>query len=484
MSTTRSDNATVHVSPEVLKTIEAELSQPLFCDMPVGPTLSSLLVIELYYGHGNWGVQEYVKNCLRRMYRWIRPVQSSRSSPNCKTGRVLVTLLPSKRIADLIVPVLHELGHDRCLTVCYSQASLEHLPEDMPGVLFDQLAMGNLSAWRKQYRQCWPEWKERLKKLIRRLELPRTFFQKAAFSLLVNTQKLWAARTFLELSRPAAVITEYDRGPAWSCLILAAKSLGIPTYTMVHGVINEEAAGYVPVLADTVLCWGEMGREQFIQAGVDPEKLVVAGCPRITRELPIRTADARRKIALAPDRPVVMLGTAPFRDDQRFKLADSFCRGMTPLSGVSAIVRLHASEKVEDYAPIIKRYPQVKFLANSACSLDESLAASDIVVVHHSGLGGDALIKRRLTIILDVLEIPLSYGLELIEKAGCPRATSSEKLAEFVREILHDDRKRREYTNAREEYVERFCAAFGQDAAKRIADHVLSDLATRNKAES
>lgn len=484
MAITTPANTPPYASPEAIRIIEEELSQPLFCGMPVGPTLGSLMVLQLYHGLGDWSIRESFRNRVRYQYRKIRPIQSTREIADYGTGKILVTLPSTRRVIDLVIPVLHELGHDRCLIVCSGQTALEHVPPDAHGVLAEHLPLGDVSAWRKEYRRCWPEWKKRLKKMIGRFDLPRTFFQKASLNLLTGTQRLQAARRFMDVLQPPAVITEYDRSPIWAPVILAAKSLGIPTYTMVHGVCDKEAVSFVPVLADTVFCWGQLGREQFIQLGVNPEKLVVGGCPRMTRGLPIRTADARRKIALDPDRPVVMLGTAPFRDDQRFKLADSFCRGMTPLSGVSAIVRLHASEKVEDYAPIIKRYPQVKFLANSACSLDESLAASDIVVVHHSGLGGDALIKRRLTIILDVLEIPLSYGRELIEQAGCPRAASSGELTEFVREILHDDRKRREYETAAEKYVERFCAAFGQDAAKRIADHVLSNLATRNKAES
>ena len=72
------------------------------------------------------------------------------------------------------------------------------------------------------------------------------------------------------------------------------------------------------------------------------------------------------------------------------------------------------------YAPVAKRHPNVRFLRNRDATLDEALAAADIVVVPNSGFGSDALVRRRFVIVLDLPTMRLGHGRELIEQAGCP----------------------------------------------------------------
>jgi hypothetical protein len=112
-------------------------------------------------------------------------------------------------------------------------------------------------------------------------------------------------------------------------------------------------------------------------------------------------------------------------------------------------------------------------MASEEYSLDEVLAAADVVVAHSSGVGSDALVKRRLTVVLDVIDFPLYHGQDLLDRAGCPRATSVESLRSILRSILSDAQKRDEYERRREEYVKDFCAYYGDESAKRIADYVL-----------
>lgn len=66
-----------------------------------------------------------------------------------------------------------------------------------------------------------------------------------------------------EASLPGAalVLTDFDRDNYCRPLVWAAKRLGIPTMTLVHGTPNE--ANYVPVLADWVGVWGTAQAEWF-----------------------------------------------------------------------------------------------------------------------------------------------------------------------------------------------------------------------------
>ena len=209
--------------------------------------------------------------------------------------------------------------------------------------------------------------------------------------------------------------------------MLAARKLGIPSLTLVHGVIERDAFGFSPVLADHILCWGELDPATLLDAGEAPSRVTVAGCPRLSRDLPSPSLEGRRRLGIDHDGPVAMLATSP--ESIRFELAEAFCRAIEQLPGMSGVVRLHPSEDLASYQTMIARHPTVSFVENRRASVDEALAASDIVVVRASGFGSDALVKRKPVVVLSPDQKPTGHDLDLIELAGCPHAHDSDELA-------------------------------------------------------
>ncbi len=377
-----------------------------------------------------------------------------------------------QRISDLISPLLAALGPDRC-TVLYRDAkTVPSLPCKVDAVSWMQAIPHDRARWRQAFRGCWPLWRERLESLSKSFHMPRGAMERLSLNILVNSQLALGSLRFLKRCRPAAIVTDYDRAGLSSCIVLAARSLGIPTFTLQHGVLDDDADGYVPVIADRMFCWGEVHRRSMIEAGQDAAKLAIGGCPRLTRELTADSQEARRRLNIDPSHRVVMLGTSPVPPPQRRLLAEWFCEALEKIDGASGVVRLHPSESLEFYADIAKEHPRVQFMDNARFSLDESLSATDVVVVQSSGLGGDALVKRRLTVVVETPDAPLGHGNNLIEHAGCLRATSSEELVTSLRCVLFDEEARLRHFTAAERYVADFCAYFGQDSAQRIAESV------------
>lgn len=458
---------------DVLRDIETRLSEPLFRGVPLGPTLTDVCNIDLRNGRGDWSRATRWKNHLRRIkYYWFRGGDRN-TVPKVSPGRILVTLIGDNfRVTELICPVVRALDPARCVVLAGNARALRYVPEGAETITWDQALQFDAAQWRRDYRRCRPAWHRRLRQLCRQHRLPPGAYELLALRVLLGSRAMAGCLQFLETARPAAVLTEYDRNSRWSCLVLAARAMGIPTFTMVHGVLNESAMGYVPVLADKVLCWGEMQRRQFLRAGEPADKLLVAGCPRLTRELPSTSAAAKTKLGVAADKPLVMLGTMPVAVHLCQMMAELFCRAVEKIGGVSAVVRLHPSESLETYEPVARLHPNVRFLENSAATLDEALAAADLVVVSGSGLGSDALAKRRLAIVLELPDHPLGHGADLIEQAGCPRAANVDELAAAIRSLLEDETRREEHLAAAERYVADFCAFFGQDSARCIAEAV------------
>jgi heterodisulfide reductase subunit C len=65
--------------------------------------------------------------------------------------------------------------------------------------------------------------------------------------------------------------------------------------------------------------------------------------------------------------------------------------------------------------------------------------------------------------------MPLHHGLELIDRAGCPRATNPDELAAAIRSLISDEAMRQKHFAAAERYVSDFCAFFGEESARQIA---------------
>jgi len=55
--------------------------------------------------------------------------------------------------------------------------------------------------------------------------------------------------------------------------------------------------------------------------------------------------------------------------------------------------------------------------------------------VRDSGVGSDALVKGKLAVVISVDGAPRGHGAELVQKAGCPLACSSDELFHEIKAI-------------------------------------------------
>ena len=460
MSRVAEDRRPRRFGPAVLHDVERELSEPLFHGVPLGPTLNDAVVIDLINGQCQWGWKDRGLDRIRRLRYAMCPPRAAARDVQLPQRRVLVAWMSASfRFSDLWAPVVIELGPEQCLVLGGNRGVLPMVPAGTSSVCWQDAVSCDLAAWRAEFGRGWPEWKTRLERVCRQHGLPKGACQRLGLHLLLNSRSVLGCFDLLRRSKPAAVLTDYDRNAQWSCLVLAARAMQIPTFTLVHGVLNEDAMGYVPVLADKIFCWGELSRQQLLAAGESAEKIVVGGCPRLTRDLPVTLAQGREALGLPADRPVALLGTAPLGVRHCLALAEMFCEAVGRLPGVSGVVRLHPSETLDAYQPVVRRWPAIRFCANGDATLEQSLAAADVVVV-------------------DLPELAANHSEVLVRVAGCPHVRTAEELAEAIRRLTTDEAERCRRHASAEQYVAQFCRAFGRDAARRIATAVRDAVPT------
>jgi hypothetical protein len=434
-------------------------------------------MVDFWNGYTTWTTKGRCLDRAVRLKYLVRPWRWRGPLPALSEGRVLVTWLDCAfRFSELVLPVVGELGPENCLMLCRSSEQIPLTPNGTERLGWEQAMLFETSDWRAEYRRCWPQWSRCLRALCHEHRLPCGAYERLTLALFMASQQVAGCLGFLARYRPAAVLTEHDRNDTWSCLVLAARKLGIPTFTLVHGLTDEKGTGYTPFLSDAAFCWGEIDRERFLRLGEPPEKLLVGGCSRLNRELSVTPDEGRRKLGLPPDKPVVMLGSGPLGSGEHLKMARLFCEAARKSDRFSAVVRLHPVEDLATYSGLIADFPQVVFSRNSAATLDEALAAADIVVFRLSGLGSDALVKGRLAVVFDVQDFTLGPAMELMRYGGCPRATTVDELVDWTHRLLFDECERAKYLEMAGHFVRKFCAAFGRDAARLIASAVLERI--------
>ena len=437
----------------------------------MGSTLNDSLVIRFIDGHGDWRPQTRWANRARRLWHQSLPPGPRRIPTNPLDGHILMTWERSTpRYDEMLHPVLERFERGHCV-VFYGRPDVKlAAPLGTPTIGWSDAMSYGLGPWRAEYQRCRPEWHGRLSDLCRRFDLPDGSSEGLSLDLLLASQRVAGCLQFLKRNRPSVILTEYDRNYLWSCLVLAARTMQIPTVTLVHGVMERDPIGFTPVLADLILAWGELDRDKLVAAGEPAGKVVIGGCPRLTRDLPVTVAEGRARLGLDPLGPVVMFATSP--ELRCLPLVEMFCETVESMSSFAGVVRLHPSDRLETYKAITQRHPSVLFTRHSDATLDESLAAADVVVVRGSGVGSDALVKRRPVVVINSEETLSGHDWDLVERAGCPHARTSSELADVLGRLLCDETFRRQRATAAERYVAGFCAAFGEESAIRIADIV------------
>jgi hypothetical protein len=127
-------------------------------------------------------------------------------------------------------------------------------------------------------------------------EAASPFFRQLIHKKMVHATRLVDVfmRILKELN-PRAVVVDEDVILFNKALVLCARGLGIPTFTMMHGVPYKKD-GNIPSNADYILAWGSSTKQRLLGWGLDPEKVVEVGAPQFVSYPKMRRNLSRERI--------------------------------------------------------------------------------------------------------------------------------------------------------------------------------------------
>ena len=456
--------------------LEQALSEMSFRGLPVSATLTDLLSAILIRRQVSRGLRPFLKAWVRRLYHRMRGVGRAVTEAEILRqgrGKVLIGQITNRPHAAQWAPdLVRLLGASSCHVMTDNRMVVDGLADDTTSSSWGALPTLPHAAWRRDYRRCRRVWTRHLSSFAMHHGLSRADVLTFEDTLFVTTQRCVQMGAYLDLTKPCAVLVDYDRNVRASSLVLAARARNIPTLTLVHGVINSPF-GYTPFLAHHVLCWGAAQRRQIEALATPAERIREVGYHLMDGEITADRDSVRRSAGVGHDEPVVLLATNPVCGSDRQRLAEVFCEAVRRIPRAHAFLRVHPSEKTTDYDFIDRSRYDLTCVSDAELSADESLALSDAVVVHSSGFGTEAMAKRRPCVVLDAIDSPLGNGRVLAEKAGVPRVESAEELAGvltrcFDNGAYRDDLIRRGRAHAHEVF-----GVFRPETTRNIARAVL-----------
>jgi len=405
------------------------------------------------------------------LYSPVRSLLQRKNNCNEINDKFLFTWINIKEYcAKLILPVASKIPSSSVAIVGISNDMASKIPQGGAFLNFASLYSDKYSTfrWVTRIRKVYPKLKYQIGKIIKMYCLESSLNVDLIDLVLRATLFYEVCFRNISISRPKAVITEYDRNYYCSVLVTCANELNISTYTFIHGTLNDKNA-YYPFNAKRIFCWGENQRKTILGWGVNAERIIVAGNQKM-EVLNTKDEDKinlKRKYGFNTSKPILTLTPNPLLKEEIIKLIETFCKASNEISDINYCVKFHPSDSKINYKSIMIKYPTVKFLDSNEISFKEMMDITDKFVIHNSSIGVEALFNQKNVLVLDVLDTPLYNVEDLV----------TNNLVEVAKNYEDYMFKLRNFSNTKpaglNEYVKGYYERTGREAASFIATKVM-----------
>ncbi len=464
---------TIKIPAKQLVWLEEELNRFSYESLPVGSCLAQLYYIELFEGKGHFSFSSFIKEKLHEALLYSGILKDHRYAGNYEGipyGSYLMTLISEKRhLSEMILPVAGTFNEEEVVICARNEKTLSLSGAgSKKSLTFSNLPAIDNREWKKKAEHLKPEWKKVIREFQDRTKSSDYVASRIHYTILLQTRRYESCKILVSAIKPKAVLTEYDREILTSCLLSAAKHFQIPTYTMVHGVMNVTFA-YTPLIADKVLVWGDRNAEQFAEAGVNPDQIRVTGAPQLSKKtLPDRTVICKTVLEISPSAKIALLATNPAIPEDRHALVSVFAEALSGLADLCGIVRIHPSEDLSLYNDQRILYPHIRFCSNKELSLEEALSAADVICTFNSAFSIDALINDKPLVIINIPSDNRGNVDELTLKGRVPLAENKQQLRDYIEMFTGNQGASGSLLTRQTAYKNSLLSATGHEAAQNI----------------
>jgi len=222
--------------------------------------------------------------------------------------------------------------------------------------------------------------------------------------LVVQLLKTLSVEKFFKKQKLITIIgSDADRGVHSSIFYVVSRAHSIQSFTLQHGVINGYFGKY-PLNADEVLVWGNMARRQFIEMGLDENRIKVTGTPiieEINLDQKIKIS-AKKKYLLKSGKTICLALSNPINEDD-IKLVTFFNDIKNEYGKIddNFLIKLHPARDPSKYKWIEDEF-ELQIIPSNI-PYNDFIIFTDVLLTHSSGIAAECIFYNKKVGILDIL---------------------------------------------------------------------------------
>ena len=409
-----------------------------------------------------------------------------------RTKVIFLTL--DKRYADIVVPVIKELGKnskneilvvDRRFSDAIERLKEENIPYKVFDGYFKRSERVNMRREAKVLSQKW-------KRLRSDLSFQRSLTYKGIplWEVLESKMGELFMKDFPEMigiiettrrmvyeEAPHVVVVNDERPPFQRAFVMASKSLGIPTLTIQAAPYTEIWDGG-PISTDKVAVDGQYCKDMLVNKGNNPDKVVITGQPRFD-PIPLKNKIFERESICkefnldSKTRLITIFTTSAVifnRGKDKMLLLKGIFKAMKALQEVHLVIKIRPDREFSD--EIYKRIADELGLKNLTilknANLWKLLYISDAVIVTKSTVGYEAIIMERPVIQDRISKSERDYMDYTKDGAAIPIYDIGH-IKGVIEDALYNQEVKKALEEGRKKFISYHAYRVDEQSSKRVA---------------
>ncbi len=388
-------------------------------------------------------------------------------------------------INKIIIPVIKKLEEDnknRVMVLGLSEASKRQLEqESIPYQTFGDYSNNEIdkkvSDARKLLAKKWQGLKgdKEFRESLTYLNIPLWGLVEEKFSTLYSAtfiqivKYIETVNNLIKTENIDAIVVASDHRATEKTTVTVGNALGIPTLVIQHGVLSTPQL-ILPVTASKMAVMGKIPRDQFVDLGEAPGRLVVTGSPKYDF-LSHRAFDKEKichKLNLDGSKNIIVLTTQNSPKEENETLLRGVLQAMGDLPDVQLVIKPHPVEDEGFHRSLVKELGTSHVVITKSVALYELLNACDALMTVSSTTALEAMMLGKPVVIIN-----LTGRRELVPYVKSGAALGVYQLGEIItgiKKLLYDQDFRKELEEKRRKFVYEYAYKMNGRASKRVAE--------------
>jgi hypothetical protein len=311
-------------------------------------------------------------------------------------------------------------------------------------------------------------------------------FLRGGLNLLPNSLYfLKLAEHIIDCEKPDLIMVGYEatEGPMKAAVFIA-KTRGIPSLLVQYALFTKDQNN-LPHYTDRIACWGPKSRDQYIDGGIPPEKIIVTGTP--TNDLFIKKRKEFNRLRICeelgidPEKKVVVLATIPIvacGGKEYNMIIPTFCRIINEIPGLQLVIRPHPETRDENYLKHLLEEKGYVGIINRNVDILKLLYIADLFITTPSTTVVEAALFNTQIMLVHTKELfDREFSEEriafILKISGDPGENSG-SLKEGIKSLLFDEKIKEKFIRQRDEYVYDYMYKVDGEVSTRIANLIYS----------